>query len=181
MHPGFFAWLHRQRLQYAGDAAFEGAGHGGPWHGAARGGPFGRGHDCHGERWHAGPWHGHGPHGGDEPGAAFGVRRPLRFLSHKLDLTEEQVGQLAAILDRLKTERAQADVDYRRRTASLAEAFEAGAFDGGKVDVAHTEQAKSAERLRGTVKSALEQMHALLTDEQRKKFAYLLRAGVLSI
>lgn len=126
--------------------------------------------------------HGHGFHGFDDGGGAgFGVRRPLRFLAHKLALSDEQVGQLAAILDRLKTERAQADVDYRRRTASLAEAFEAAAFDAGKVEAANEEQAKSAERLRASVKQALEQMHALLDAEQRKKFAYLLRAGVLAI
>jgi len=123
---------------------------------------------------------GHGFHG-DESGGGFGVRRPLRFLAHKLGLNDDQVGQFAAILDRLKTERAQADVDNRRRTASLAEAFEGTAFDVAKIDAANAEQATSGERLRASVKQALEQMHALLDAEQRKKFAYLLRAGVLAI
>jgi Spy/CpxP family protein refolding chaperone len=120
-------------------------------------------------------------HGLDDGAGGFGVRRPLRFLAHKLALSEEQVGKFAAILDRLKTERAQAEVDYRRRTASLAEAFEAATFDAAKVDAANAEQANSAERLRVSVKQALEQMHALLDTDQRKKFAYLLRAGVLAI
>jgi Spy/CpxP family protein refolding chaperone len=120
-------------------------------------------------------------HGFDEGGGGFGVRRPLRFLAHKLALNDAQVAQFAAILDRLKTERAQADVDYRRRTASLAEAFEGATFDHAKVDAANVEQAASAERLRASVKRALEDMHALLDTEQRKKFAYLLRAGVLAI
>lgn len=119
-------------------------------------------------------------HGMDD-GGGFGVRRPLRFLAHKLGLNDDQVGKFAAILDRLKTERAQADVDYRRRTASLAEAFEAPTFDHVKVDAANAEQAASAERLRNSVKRALEDMHALLDEEQRKKFAYLLRAGILAI
>src|SRR5207244_3357986 len=44
----------------------------------------------------------------------FGVRRPLRFLAHKLDLDDRQVAALARILDALKTERAQAEVDRRR-------------------------------------------------------------------
>jgi Spy/CpxP family protein refolding chaperone len=123
---------------------------------------------------------GHGVHGFDE-GGGFGVRRPLRFLAHKLGLNDEQVGQFAAILDRLKTERAQAEVDYRRRTASLAEAFEAATFDAAKIDAANADHANSAERLRASVKQALEQMHGLLDAEQRKRFAYLLRAGVLSI
>jgi Spy/CpxP family protein refolding chaperone len=109
------------------------------------------------------------------------VRRPLRFLAHKLELNEEQVGKLAAILNTLKTERAQSDVDYRRRTAALADAFEGSSFDEAKVDAASLEQARSAERLRASVKLALQQMHALLNDEQRQKLAYLLRANVLAI
>jgi len=120
-------------------------------------------------------------HGFEDHGGGFGVRRPLRFLAHKLELSDDQVGQFAAILDRLKTERAQADVDYRRRTAALAEAFEGASFDASKVDSANEEHARSAERLRTSVKTALEQMHALLDVEQRKKFAYLLRAGILAI
>ena len=57
---------------------------------------------------------------GDEgfgPGGGFGVRRPLRFLAHKLDLDNDQVVQLARILDELKIERAQAAVDDRRALA----------------------------------------------------------------
>lgn len=122
-----------------------------------------------------------GHHHGFDDGGSFGVRRPLRFLAHKLALNDNQVAQFAAILDRLKTERAQADVDYRRRTAALAEVFEGATFDHAKVDAANTEQATSAERLRASVKRALEDMHALLDTEQRKKFAYLLRAGILAI
>jgi Spy/CpxP family protein refolding chaperone len=109
------------------------------------------------------------------------VRRPLRFLAHKLELDEDQVSKLAAILSALKTERAQSEVDARRRTASLAEAFEAKDFDTAKVDAASLEQQRSADRLQANIKAALAEMHDLLDDEQRKKFAYLLRAGVLSI
>ena len=117
---------------------------------------------------------------GDE-GGGFGVRRPLRFLAHKLELNDDQVTQLATVLSALKTERAQAEVDQRRRTAALANAFEGSAFDVAKVDAAEQEQAQSAERLRESVKSALSAIHALLDDTQRKKFAYLLRTGVLSV
>jgi len=170
MHPGFLGWLRRQHAEY--HAAGGHGAHAVDWgHGCRQ-----RGHD-------RGGWHsmGHGFHGVDEGGAGFGVRRPLRFLAHKLELSDDQVAQFAAILDRLKTERAQADVDYRRRTAALAEAFEAATFDAARVDAANAEQAGSAERLRASVKQALEQMHALLDAEQRKKFAYLVRAGVLAI
>lgn len=180
MHPGFWGWLRRQHEHYhasggcGGDHAEAGScrpGEGGP---AERHG-WGRG-------WRHSGHHGGGGHpGSDEHGGGFGVRRPLRFLAHKLELSDDQVASFAAILDRLKTERAQADVDQRRRTASLAEAFESASFDTTKVDAANEEQAKSAERLRASIKLALEQMHALLEAEQRKKFAYFLRAGILAI
>jgi Spy/CpxP family protein refolding chaperone len=173
MHPGFLGWLRRQHADY------HAAGHG-----AAAESSWGR-HAWHGHRGcgpgrSEGAWQS-GAHGVDEGGSGFGVRRPLRFLAHKLELNDEQVAQLAAILNTLKTERAQSEVDYRRRTAALAEAFEGASFDQAKVDAANADQALSAEHLRLSVKAALEQMHALLNDEQRKKFAYLLRAGVLSI
>jgi Spy/CpxP family protein refolding chaperone len=176
MHPGFWGWLRQQHEQYH---AAEG-----------HGGHPGEAEACHPGRHRHGPgWGGRwahfghgGQHGGfDEHGGGFGVRRPLRFLAHKLELSDDQVASFAAILDRLKTERAQADVDQRRRTASLAEAFESASFDATKVDAANDEQAKSAERLRASIKLALEQMHALLEAEQRKKFAYFLRAGILAI
>ena len=57
------------------------------------------------------------------PGGGFGVRRPLRFLAHKLDLDEKQVVLLARILDELKTERAQVAVDDRRTLADFADAL----------------------------------------------------------
>ena len=55
-------------------------------------------------------------------GGAFGVRRPLRFLAYKLELDERQVAELARILDELKTERAQAEVDRRRSLSAFADA-----------------------------------------------------------
>jgi Spy/CpxP family protein refolding chaperone len=168
MHPGFIGWLRERHAEYHA-AGGHGAHAEEPW-----GGPCGQGR--------RGGWrHMSHHHGFDDGGGGFGVRRPLRFLAHKLGLNDDQVGRFAAILDRLKTERAQADVDYRRRTAALAEAFEAPSFDHSKVDAANAEQATSAERLRASVKRALEDMHALLDAEQRKKFAYLLRAGILAI
>ena len=130
MHPGFIGWLRRQHAEYhaAGGPGGHASAHAeGPW-----------GEHCRSGR--RGGWHSMGHHHGfDDSGGGFGVRRPLRFLAHKLALTDDQVGQFAAILDRLKTERAQADVDYRRRTAALAEAFEGTTFDHAKVDAANTD------------------------------------------
>lgn len=165
MHP--FAWWHARHSGACGEGAGCGPhGGGGPWQGRGRGGP------------HFG---GHGGGGDDFGGGGFGVRRPLRFLAWKLELEEEQVAQLAAILDDLKTERAQAAVDDRRAVASLADAVAAESFDAGKVSAATGDRAKSAERLQAAVAKALGRIHALLKPEQRSRFAYLLRTGALGI
>lgn len=170
MHPGFWSWWRRHgeghgACDWEAHVSHGGCGPRGWW-----GPPGHRGREGHS---HA--------QGFEDASAGFGVRRPLRFLAHKLELDEDQVSKLAAILSALKTERAQSEVDARRRTASLAEAFEAKDFDTAKVDAASLEQQRSADRLQANIKAALAEMHDLLDDEQRKKFAYLLRAGVLSI
>lgn len=173
MHPGFHAWWkHARGHGHCGErcASAEAGEHGGPpW--ARRG-------------WHG---HGHGPgsahFGGfdDEASAGFGVRRPLRFLAHKLDLNDSQISDLAAIMNELKTERAQASVDNRRRIGTLADILEGDSFDADKVSLATAEQAKTEERVQAAVAKALGRIHAMLEPEQRKKLAYLLRTGVLAI
>jgi len=113
--------------------------------------------------------------------SAFGVRRPLRFLAHKLDLDEKQITALMRILDELKIERAQAEVDDRRATAEFADAVEGEAFDGSKAASAGDRRVQSAARLREALTHALQEIHALLTTEQRQRLAYLIRSGVLSV
>ncbi len=166
MHP-FAFWGARSRGACGVGEASCGPHGGGGWGG---GGPGFRGH-------------GPGGHGGDDfgGGGGFGVRRPLRFLAHKLELEDEQVAELAAILDVLKTERAQAAVDDRRALSTLADAVSAEAFDEVKVSGATGERAKSAARVEAAVASALGRIHKLLEPEQRARFAYLLRTGALSI
>jgi Spy/CpxP family protein refolding chaperone len=118
----------------------------------------------------------------DEPfGGGFGVRRPLRFLAHKLDLDERQVGELARILDELKTERAQAEVDRRRTLSAFAEALSGAEFDTAKANEGGDLRAKSAERVRDAVLKALRQIHAVLNAEQRVRLAYLIRTGTLVV
>jgi len=141
----------------------------------------GEGEGAHaGEGWQAGPWH-HG--GGDDfgGGGAFGVRRPLRFLAYKLNLNEEQVSQLAKILDELKTERAQAAVDDRRTVAAFADALGLEKFEEPRAKEGGDLRVKSAERLRDAVVKALGKIHAVLDSGQRAQLAYLIRTGVLSI
>ena len=123
----------------------------------------------------------HGHQDGDFGGNAFGVRRPLRFLAHKLDLDDRQVSELASILNELKTERAQAEVDHRRSTAAFADRIAAPSFDEAQVAEVAGGRVRTAEHLRDALVKALGKIHALLNAEQREKMAYLIRTGVLSL
>jgi hypothetical protein len=177
MHPGMFGWWNARRRE-----AFQEFGeHAGC---DPRGGPWGRhaGHGGHGHEGHGGHGHDRGSDGGDgESFGSFGVRRPLRFLAFKLELDEAQVTELAAVLSELKTDRAQAAVDQRRTTSSLAEAISGESFDEAKARAAADERTKSNERVQAAVVQALGRIHALLKPEQRTKLAYLLRTGTLII
>lgn len=162
MHPGMFAW----------------------WNHVRRSGPFGGGGGCGPRGAHAGG--GGEEHAsafpdwdGGEGGGSFGVRRPLRFLAQRLDLSQKQVDDLAKVLSDLKTERAQVAVDQRRTTSAFADALAEDTFDEAKVEGIANERVKSQERLRGAIVSALRRIHALLTPEQRGRLAYLLRTGAL--
>jgi Spy/CpxP family protein refolding chaperone len=160
MHPGMLWWLKRARRHGCGEGAWsQGGGESG--------------------EWQAGGWR----HSGDDfgGGGAFGVRRPLRFLAYKLNLKEEQVEQLARILDELKTERAQAAVDDRRTVAAFADALGLEKFDEARAKEGGDLRVKSAEKLRDAVVKALGKIHALLDSGQRAQLAYLIRTGVLSI
>lgn len=102
-------------------------------------------------------------------------------MAHKLELTDDQVEKLAVILNELKTERAQAAVDYRRTVNNFADALAAPTFDESKANAAGDERVKSAEHIRKAVQDALRKVHAMLDDEQRQRLAYLMRTGALSI
>jgi Spy/CpxP family protein refolding chaperone len=140
-----------------------------------------------------GGWWGFGPehHSGRGPaeegfeegfaGGGFGVRRPLRFLAHKLDLDERQIAELARILDELKTERAQAEVDRRRTVAAFADALTGDTFDTAKAGEGGDLRVRSSGRLRDAVLKALQQIHAVFTPDQRVRLAYLIRTGTLTI
>jgi Spy/CpxP family protein refolding chaperone len=183
MHPAFYWWFNhgrRHAREHCGPSAGCGPSHGG-----------GGGREEH--FYGAGPHPGHieevfkfsregdgeGFFGGG--GGPFGVRRPLRFLAHKLELSEPQTAELARILDELKTERAQAGVDHRRTVAAFADAVESATFGEPRAKEGGEQRVKSAERLRDAVVKALSQIHAMLDDEQRKRLAYLIRTGVLSL
>jgi Spy/CpxP family protein refolding chaperone len=166
MHPAVIEWWHaRQRATSCGE-----------WAGCAP--AEGRG------TWGRGPRTDFGDaDGGDggNGGGPFGVRRPLRFIAYKLDLSDKQVAELARVLDELKTERAQAEVDRRRTVAALADAVAGETFDTGKAGEGAKLRVASAERLRDAVIKALQQIHAMLDPDQREKLAYLIRTGALLI
>jgi Spy/CpxP family protein refolding chaperone len=117
--------------------------------------------------------HGHGP--------MFGIRRPLRVMAHELELDDEQVEKLARAIDELKTVRAQAAVDERRSIGLIADAMLGGELDRGKLSDALELRVKSAQLVRDAVLEALGDTHGMLKPEQRKKLAYLLRSGVITI
>jgi Spy/CpxP family protein refolding chaperone len=158
MHPGMMWWLkHARRHGCDGEGAHADGGEGPRWAGR----------------------HGHGDDFGD--GGSFGVRRPLRFLAYKLNLNEEQVAQLAKILDELKTERAQAAVDDRRTVSAFADALGLEKFDEARAKEGGDLRVRSGERLRDAVVKAMGKIHALLDAGQRAQLAYLIRTGVLSL
>jgi Spy/CpxP family protein refolding chaperone len=168
MHPGFMHWWREAQRAQA------------------------QGNDCHAGMHRGGPHGGHGEHrrgreehesyvAMEDGGGSFGVRRPLRFMAHKLELDEKQVNELAAILDELKTERAQAAVDHRRSVGAFADALAGETFDEAGTKKAADLRVKSAERLRDSVVKALAKTHAMLTPDQRKQLSYLLRSGQLTI
>jgi Spy/CpxP family protein refolding chaperone len=119
------------------------------------------------------------PHA-DDPGAAgFGVRRPLRFLAYRLGLDDEQVAALARILNDVKTERAQVEVDGRRTLAAFADAVSGATFDEQHATDGAAMRVRSQERLRDVVVKALREIHGMLRPEQRERLAYLIRTGSL--
>jgi hypothetical protein len=164
MHPAMVSWWHARRAGMHSPYSC-GGGHG--W-----GPPSGDGFEGGGG----------GGGGGDfGDGGGFGVRRPLRFLAYKLELDERQVAELARVLSELKTERAQAEVDRRRTVTALADAVAGAEFDGAKAQEGGALRVASAERLRDAVLKALQQIHGLLDEDQRKRLAYLIRTGTLVI
>ncbi len=143
-----------------------------------------------GSREGCGPRHRHGGHGprgrrghglfSHGPGG-FGVRRPLRFLGHRLGLDDEQIGSLARILDGLKTERAQAAVDERRSSSAIADLLTVDEFDDEAAAAVVEARVETAKRLAVALTGALKEVHGILGESQRRKLATLIRGGVLSV
>jgi Spy/CpxP family protein refolding chaperone len=102
-------------------------------------------------------------------------------MAHRLDLDDEQIDTLAGILNVLKTERAQARLDEQRSIAGIADAVEGEDFDAEAAAEALSLRVVAAERLKEEVLTTLHKTHEMLDPEQRKRLAYLLRSGQLTI
>ncbi len=177
MHPFYAAW-QRVTHRFGGQSQCDS---GRPsWHSGRRsfGGRCGPGGG--GERGFGGGGGG-GEDGGFDGGGNFGVRRPLRFLAYKLDLDERQVAELAMVLDTVKTQRAQSEVDQRRTTAAYADLLAAESFDEAAASKVTEERVQSAQHLQAAVQASLAKIHALLLPEQRRRLTYLLRTGSLRL
>lgn len=126
-------------------------------------------HKRHSDAVYETRWHGRG--------ASFGVRRPLRYLAHRLDLDENQVRRLAAVLNQLKTESEQASLDEKRSVTGLANLLLEGTptLDECKEQLAA--RVKTAEHMRDETAKATVAICSLLDEDQRAEFVDLLLAG----
>ncbi len=114
-------------------------------------------------------------------GRILGVRRPLRYLTWKLDLSDQQVRELADVLKRLKTARSQTQVDWDGSVADIADTFTSTQFDEDKAQAAVDRRKLSASAQQDQIVEALRRLHAILDEDQRAEFAYLLRSGSVEI
>ncbi len=117
-------------------------------------------------------------HDGEELFGARGLgRRPLRVLTHRLELSDDQTAEAAKILERLKIERAQAEVDLRRAAADLADAVESTEFDTLRAEGARDRRLEAARLVQEAVTRTLRELHGLLDDAQRRQLSALVRSG----
>jgi hypothetical protein len=101
----------------------------------------------------------------------------MRYLAWKLDLSDEQSREIVAVLDRLKTAYSQSKLDRDRSLSQIADAFGGSTYDADGVDAALSARTDSARVLNTELGTALRRMFEILTESQRRDFAYLLRSG----
>ncbi len=106
----------------------------------------------------------------------FGVRRPVRYLGYKLDLDDDQMRRVAAIMDALKTEREQARLDESRTVTEVASLVTKEGLSVDDLRSALAPRISSTEKLNLAVARAVQDIVELLDVEQRQEFAYLLNS-----
>ncbi len=113
-------------------------------------------------------------------GRNFGVRRPLRYLAHRLDLDDSQTRKMASILNQLKTEREQAELDEKRTVAGMANLLADGTPTLDEIREVLSGRVKSAEHLQEETAKAVVAISNFLDDDQRDEFVSLLLTGAVS-
>jgi hypothetical protein len=111
----------------------------------------------------------------------FGVPRPLRFLAWRLGLDRDQIAEVAKVLDRVKLERAQAGVDRQRAASEIAEALEGQEFDRERAERVRSLRLEASRRVQDALGRALEDLHRILDEDQRRRLATLIRSGALKL
>lgn len=107
------------------------------------------------------------------------MRRPLRFLAHKLALDDRQTRELAEILADLKTERAAAEVELQRAQKRYADSVKGDSFDAEGAKRAGEQVVHAHTARQNAVHETLGKLHALLDGEQRGILSMLVRTGPL--
>jgi len=126
--------------------------------------------DFHESRWH---------HQGGARG--FGVRRPLRYLTHHLELDESQVRRMATVLNSLKTEREQVELDEKRTVAAMATLLESGTPTLDEVRDVLDVRVKSAEQLKEETAKSVVAISDFLDEDQRQEFIKLLLTNSVTL
>ncbi len=114
-------------------------------------------------------------------GGSFGARRPLRHLSYRLDLDEPQQRVAARVLDRLKMDLEQARLDEKKTLTEVANRITGEDVSVDDLRDALAPRVSSAEQLRTTIASAMQELAAVLDRDQREELAHLLRSGAFRI
>ena len=122
-----------------------------------------------------------GSMGGLGGGPMFGIRRPLRKLSWRLDLREEQAQRMADVLNRLKHAYAQANLDRERSNADVASLFDRDAYSADQSIEALKLRTHASQELAEHLEQALEALFGMLDADQRREFARMIRAGEITL
>ena len=107
----------------------------------------------------------------------FGARRPLRYLSYHLDLDESQRRNIATVLDRLKIEREQSELDEKKTVAEIAGLIGKEGLSVDDLRGALRPRVASSENLQATIAKSIHDIVEILDPDQREEFAFMLRSG----
>ena len=113
-------------------------------------------------------------------GAHFGVRRPLRYLGYQLDLSENQMRRMASVLNAIKNERKQSELDEKRTLTAIADLMTDGTPTLEEFSEALQPRTESANQLQAEIASGLAQISDILDEDQRERFVGLLLSGAIS-